>query len=63
MKTIDTKIRTTLFFKPALIKQAKAQAIIEDITLTELVERALLSYLPTETVIKKIEIREPVNRQ
>lgn len=52
MATTD-KQRTTLFLKPNLLKQAKAQAVIEDITLTSLIERALIKYLPEETVIKK----------
>ena len=52
------KQRVTLFLKPAITKQARAQAIIEDITLTKLIERALIQYLPKETVIKKIELQE-----
>ncbi|OGK52836.1 hypothetical protein A2970_02165 [Candidatus Roizmanbacteria bacterium RIFCSPLOWO2_01_FULL_44_13] len=47
------KQRTTLFLNPDLVKHAKAQAIINEITLTILVERALIRYLPKETVIKK----------
>ncbi len=57
MTTNDTQ-RVTLFLKPAITKQARAQAIIEDITLTKLIERALIQYLPKETVIKKIELQE-----
>jgi len=49
--------RTTLFINPLLAKQARAQAILEDLTLTTLVEKALVAYLPQETVIKKIDIR------
>ena len=52
--------RITLFINPNISKQAKAQAIIEDITLTKLVEKALIQYLPKETVIKKVDIREGV---
>ncbi len=55
MTTTD-KQRTTLFLKPILLKQAKAQAIIEDVTLTTLIEKALVKYLPDETVIKKVVI-------
>lgn len=51
-----TTQRVTLFLKPALLKHARAQAIVEDIVLTELVEKALVSYLPVETTIKKIEL-------
>ena len=47
------KQRTTLFLNPDLVKHAKAQAIINEITLTILVERALIRYLPKETAIKK----------
>ncbi len=63
MHDTKLKLRTTLFFNPNVIKQAKAQAVIEEITLTELVEKALLKYLPKETIIKKIDVREPINRQ
>ncbi len=55
--TINTKQRTTLFLNPAIAKHARAQAVVEDLSLTNLVEKALLDYLPKETVIKKIEIR------
>jgi len=48
---------------PSIAKHAKAQAVVEEITLTELIEKALLSYLPKETIIKKPNIREPVDRQ
>lgn len=50
------KHRTTLFINPLLIKHARAQAILEDITLTALIENALILYLPTETVIKKVDL-------
>jgi hypothetical protein len=49
--------RVTLFLHPAIAKQARAQAVIEDLTLTSLVEKALIKYLPKETIIKKIEIK------
>lgn len=52
----STKQRVTLFLNPAITKQARAQAVIEDITLTSLVEQALIKYLPKETIIKKIKI-------
>jgi len=54
--TNDEKQRTTLFITPALVKQARAQAIVEDLTLTTLVEKALIKYLPRETIIKKVDI-------
>ena len=47
---------------PSLVKYAKAQAIIDEMTLTSLVEKALLKYLPTETKISKVNIKEPVYR-
>ena len=50
------KQRVTLFINPQILVQAKAQAIIENITLTGLTERALISYLPKETVIKKVQV-------
>jgi hypothetical protein len=45
--------RVTLFLKPSILKHARAEAIVEDITLTKLVEKALIAYLPAEIVIKK----------
>ncbi|MBI2310701.1 hypothetical protein HYU90_02680 [Candidatus Collierbacteria bacterium] len=55
MATIN-KQRVTIFVNPALAKHARAQAVIEETTLTGLVERALIKYLPKETIIKKIDI-------
>lgn len=55
MTSSDTQ-RTTLFLHPALVKQARAQAVVEECTLTVLVEKALLNYLPKETVVKKVNI-------
>jgi len=51
----NNKQRVTLFLNPKLLKQAKAQALVEEVTLTTLVEKALIKYLPKETVIKKVE--------
>ena len=48
--------RVTLFINPSIVKHARAQAVVEDLTLTDLVERALLKYLPKETVLRKAEI-------
>lgn len=47
------KQRVTIFLDPALLTHAKAQAIVEGKTLTELVQAALVKYLPAETIIKK----------
>ena len=49
--------RITLFITPSIVKHAKAQAIVEDSSLTDLVEKAIIEYLPAETVIKKAEIK------
>ena len=50
------KQRITLFMKPGIAKHARAQAVQEDLTLTELVQKALIAYLPEEIIIKKFEI-------
>ena len=42
---------------PDIAIHARAQAVVEDMSLTELVEKALLKYLPKETVIKKVKIK------
>jgi len=55
MATIN-KQRVTIFVNPALAKHARAQAVVEETTLTDLIERALIKYLPKETIIKKIDI-------
>lgn len=49
------KQRLTLFINPDIIKQAKVQAIVEELTLTALIEKLLLSYLPKEIVFEKPE--------
>lgn len=56
MTTIK-KARVTLFMNPFIVKHAKAQAVIEELSLTNFVEKALISYLPKETVIRKSEIK------
>ena len=53
----DKKQRVTLFINPSIVKHAKAQAVIEDLSLTDLVEMALIKYLPKETVIKKVAFK------
>lgn len=53
---LNNKQRVTLFLNPKLLLHAKAQAIIENITLTKLVERAFSCYLPAQIVIKKPKI-------
>lgn len=53
----NDKQRTTLFLNPSIVKQAKAQAVAEELTLTSLIEKALIKYLPKETVVKKVQIK------
>lgn len=55
--TTKSKQRVTLFVNPDLLKHAKAQAVIEDMSLTNLVEKALVKTLPVKTVIKKIKTK------
>lgn len=54
--TTDKKQRVTLFINPEIVKHARAEAVVEELTLTSLVEKALINYLPKETVIKKTKI-------
>lgn len=56
MATTD-KQRVTLFLNPSIAKHARAQAVVEDLSLTSLVEKALTNYLPKATVIKKAKLR------
>ena len=51
--TINKKQRVTLFLDPNLLKQAKVQALIEDESLSALIEKGLAKYLPKETIIIK----------
>ncbi|MBI2414644.1 hypothetical protein HYV31_02260 [candidate division WWE3 bacterium] len=48
-----TKQRVTLFLEPSIVKQGRAQAVVDNISLTSLVEKALILYLPKATIIKK----------
>jgi len=50
------KQRVTVFLNANILKQAKAQSIVEELSLTSLVEKALIRYLPKETIIKKAEL-------
>jgi hypothetical protein len=51
--TDTSKQRVTLFLNPKLLVHAKAQAVIQGITLTVLVKKALIAYLPDEIIVKK----------
>ena len=55
--TTNNKQRVTLFLNSSLLKHAKAQAVVEGLSLTNLAEKALVDYLPKETIIKKAEIK------
>lgn len=55
--TTSTKQRVTVFINPTIVTHAKAQAVVEGISLTELVGKALIEYLPKKTVIKKADLR------
>jgi len=57
MSSTDNKQRVTLFINPDLLTHARAEAVVERSTLTLLVEKALIKYLPKETVIKKIDLK------
>lgn len=54
--TTNKKQRITLFLDPSIAKHARAQAVLDGLTLTKLVERALIEYFPDETVIKKVDL-------
>lgn len=53
--TSTNKQRLTLFINPDVIKKAKVQAIVEELTLTAFVEKTLSTYLPKEIIIKNLE--------
>lgn len=54
--TNSLKHRLTLFINPSIVKHARAQAVVEEITLTNLIEKALIAYLPAEIIIKKPQL-------
>lgn len=56
--TTNNRQRLTLFINPDIAKHAKAQAVVEELSLTSLIEKALINYLPKETIIRKVVIRE-----
>lgn len=53
----NKKQRVTLFLDSGLLTHARVQAVVEGLSLTFLVEKALVGYLPKETVIKKDVVR------
>lgn len=56
MATTNQRQRITIFINHLLVTHAKAQALIDNTTLASLVEKALITYLPSEIFIKKIKI-------
>jgi hypothetical protein len=50
--TTKKKQRVTLFLNHDTVKHARVQAVVEDLSLTDLVENALTDYLPKEIIIK-----------
>lgn len=55
--TTKDKQRVTLFLNSKLLTHAKTQAVIENITLTALVEKALIEYLPEQIVVVKPKLK------
>ena len=51
--TTNDKQRVTIFLNPSITKHAKAQAVLEELSLTALVEKALIKYLPKKIVIRR----------
>lgn len=59
--TNNDKQRLTLFINPFITKHARAEAIVKEMSLSALVEKALINYLPKETVIKKLQVGKDYN--
>ena len=55
--TTNNKQRVTLFLNSSITKHARAEAVVEELSLNALVEKALIAYLPKETIIKKSDIQ------
>ena len=55
--TTNKTQRVTLFLNSSITKHARAEAVVEELSLTALVEKALIAYLPKETIIKKSDIQ------
>jgi hypothetical protein len=53
--TTITKQRVTIFLDPSLVKHAKTQAIFEELSLTALIAKILIKYLPKKTSLKKVK--------
>jgi hypothetical protein len=56
--TNNDKQRVTLFLNPKLLKKAKVQAVVEELGLTVLMEKALIKYLPKEIIISETNIKK-----
>jgi hypothetical protein len=55
--TTNDKQRVTLFLTPSLLTHARAQAVVNGSSLTSLVEKALINYLPKETIIRNVGVK------
>lgn len=49
----NTKQRVTIFIDKFVVKKSKAQAIIDEVTLSSFIESTLVKCLPKEIKIKK----------
>ena len=56
--TNKTKKRVTIFIDPEILIHSKAEALIRGITLSQLIEKAMVDYLPNETTIKIKKVKE-----
>jgi len=54
--TTSDKQRVTIFINPDIAKHARAHSVVEELSLSALIEKALTKYLPQKTIIKKAEI-------
>lgn len=56
--TNNDKQRVTLFLNPELLKRAKVQAIVEEMSLAFLVEKTLIKYLPKKIINSKTDTKK-----
>jgi hypothetical protein len=61
--TTNEKRRVTLFLNPDLLKRAKLQAVVEEKSLTVLVENALSRYLPEKFKLMTGEVSEAISEK
>lgn len=61
MKSTSSRQRINTYINPIVIKRAKAQALAEGKSVSDIIETALISYLPAVTKIEfKVEDRPSV---